>query len=620
MVRTRAATPVTGMPALVGLLFVVFVIAGLLVYEAWSTGQSRREIAQRGLQDYAAYATWSTARAGDAALGSSLSMLFRGLMSSRIQRGRPLPPLSVLVSAAKDIDDCDCTLRIPADYYFRVDFRDNRVVTAPGGRSTTPEPAPSGWAAAKIGSFAPTESPNQATSDGGEWLSRELASQRVPANAGFGVIFVTRGDSSSVVGFVAQRDSVGNVVGMLGFVGSPQAYASTLFTHLWRQPKILPMAITRGMPNDSLLTALVTTAQGREIYRSSGWEPSLLSDTASLAQFGGGMRVRVALRRDAMARLGGGLVPASRVPVWVGLLLLTGVLAVIIIRNLQREHELARLRADFTASVSHELRTPLAQILLFGETLTLGRTRSDSERHRAAEVIVREAQRLIQMVENTLQFSRSDRPAVVLSPEPLRLAPAVRDVIAGIEPLAAMRDVRIVSDLDENSTGLVDRAALRQMLVNLLDNALKYGPAGQTVRVSLSAPESTVVLNPAILAPKQVTRRDVVRIAVDDQGPGIWGSSREDIWAPFVRGGNGASSPATGCGLGLAVVRELATRHNGRAWVETAPAGVGSRFVIELPAASARSSVPSAEADDGEIVEDESKRGSSGVEPPSAVA
>src|SRR6185503_13908630 len=113
----RRATPATGMPALVGLLFVVFIIAGLLVYEAWSTGQSRREIAQRGLQDYAAYATWSTARAGDLALGSSLSMLFRGLVSSRIGSAADLPPLSTVVNAAKEIDECDCALTLPADYF-----------------------------------------------------------------------------------------------------------------------------------------------------------------------------------------------------------------------------------------------------------------------------------------------------------------------------------------------------------------------------------------------------------------------------------------------------------------------------------------------------------------------
>jgi signal transduction histidine kinase len=385
----------------------------------------------------------------------------------------------------------------------------------------------------------------------------------------FTLIFAQIGDSSRVVGLAPQRDSSGATVGAFGFVAETDVYARSLINQLWRHPQILPLAITRGLPIDSLLTALVSTPDGNEVYRSSGWSAALRSDTASLARAAGGLRVRVALRPDAVARLGKGLIPSARVPVWVGLLLLTGLLTAIILRNLQREHELARLRADFTASVSHELRTPLAQIMLFGETLTLGRTRSETERVRAAEVIVREARRLMQLVENTLQFSRAERPVVGLSPERVELAPALREVIAGFEPLAETRGVSIVADLDDTSAAIVDRSALRQMVLNLLDNALKYGPRDQTITVTLSAPQSTMA-----------------QISVDDEGPGIFGRSREDIWAPFVRG-ESSDHPATGCGLGLAVVRELATRHSGRAWVETAPDGRGARFVVELPCADA---------------------------------
>lgn len=599
------------MPALVGLLFVVFIIAGLLVYEAWSTGQSRREIAQRGLQDYAAYATWSTARAGDLALGSSLSMLFRGLVSGRIGSAADLPPVSTVVNAAKEIDECDCVLALPADYFFRLDFRDGGVVTAPGLRSTDASAPPSGWAAAKVGSYSPVAPTPQQPADGGRWLASALAALRTKSSDGFGVSFVEQRDTMRVVAFVPLRDSAGGTLGLLGFVGSPDRYATAVFTHLWRQPKILPVAITRGMPNDSLLTAAVTTPDGVEIYRSRGWEPNLLSDTASLAQFGGGMRVRVALRRDAVARLSGGLIPSSRVPVWVGLLLLTGILTTIIVRNIQREHELARLRADFTASVSHELRTPLAQILLFGETLTLGRTRSEAERTRAAEVIVREARRLMQMVENTLQFSRADRPRVGLAPAALRLAPAIQEVISDFEPLATARNVTILTDLNESASALVDRDALRQIVINLLDNALKYGPSGQTVTVSLSPPMEVLPFNASILAAPQSAPRRVVCISVDDEGPGVWGTNRDDIWVPFVRGGNGKGSPATGCGLGLAVVRELARRHSGRAWVESPPGKRGARFVIELPAIAAV---------DGRQVVAHSNQRDSVADAPSAVA
>src|SRR5215213_10138805 len=107
----------TGMPALVGLLLVVFAIAGLLVYEAWNTARSRREIAERGLQDYAAYASWSTARAGENTLTASLSTLFRGLVGNRLGANDPVPPLTTLLAGVKYLEQCACAMVLPADYY-----------------------------------------------------------------------------------------------------------------------------------------------------------------------------------------------------------------------------------------------------------------------------------------------------------------------------------------------------------------------------------------------------------------------------------------------------------------------------------------------------------------------
>ncbi len=572
MARSRSTAPATGIPALAGLLVVVFCIAGLLVYEAWSTGRSRRDIAERGLQDYAAYATWSTARIADATVTASLATLFRGVVGARIPVNGPLSPASTFEEGIRYLETCDCALPVPASYYFRLDSRSGDLTIIPPPR--TDAAAASGFASAKVGSFADQEVVVAPTVRERQDIIASIASHALPQGLNFTLIFARIGDSSRVIGVAPQRDSSGATAGAFGFVAEPEVYAKNLINQLWRHPQILPLAITRGLPIDSLLTALVSTPDGNEVYRSSGWSAGLRSDTASLARAAGGLRVRVALRPDAVARLGKGLIPSSRVPVWVGLLLLTGLLTAIILRNLQREHELARLRADFTTSVSHELRTPLAQILLFGETLTLGRTRSETERVRAAEVIVREARRLMQLVENTLQFSRAERPVVGLSPERVELAPALREVIAGFEPLAEAGGVNIVADLDETSAAIVDRSALRQMVLNLLDNALKYGPREQTITVTLSAAQPMVV-----------------RISVDDEGPGIFGRSREDIWAPFVRG---ESFDSTGCGLGLAVVRELATRHSGKAWVETAPDGRGSRFVIELPSATVHGVVDAA--------------------------
>ena len=582
MARSRSAAPAIGIPALAGLLVVVFCIAGLLVYEAWSTARSRRDIAERGLQDYAAYATWSTARMADATVTASLATLFRGVVGTRVAANTPILPASTFEDGIRYLDTCDCALPVPASYYFRLDSRsgDLTIIPPPQPNATLA----SGFASAKVGSFAQQSVVVAPSARAREDIRNSVANHALPSGLNFTLIFTRVADSARVIGIAPQRDSSGASIGAFGFVASPDVYAKNLIDQLWRHPQILPLAITRGLPIDSLLTAVVSTPDGREVYRSSGWSAGLRSDTASLARAAGGLRVRVALRPDAVARLGKGLIPSSRVPVWVGLLLLTGLLTAIILRNLQRQHELARLRADFTASVSHELRTPLAQIMLFGETLTLGRTRSETERVRAAEVIVREARRLMQLVENTLQFSRAERPVVGLSPERVVLAPAVREVIAGFEPLAETGGVTIAADLDEHAAAIVDRSALRQMILNLLDNALKYGPREQTITVKLSGPELRVASGNTL---------PMIRISVDDEGPGIFGRSREDIWAPFVRG-DLPDHTATGCGLGLAVVRELATRHSGRSWVESVPTGVGSRFVIELPSAGISAVIDSA--------------------------
>jgi signal transduction histidine kinase len=573
------------MPALVGLLLVVFAIAGLLVYEAWNTGRSRREIAERGLQDYAAYAAYSSARAGESSLSASLSTLFRGLVGNRIGAGEAIPPLTTLLAGARYLEQCDCAMVLPTDYYFRYDARTGNVETKQADVPAPELKVETGWAAAKVGSYTPTAEVKLIAPDD-NWVAGTLQRAHMETLPNFALHLAMQSDSPLVVGLAPQRDSLGKVVGALGFVTSARRFADLTFTRLWRNPKILPAAITRGMPNDSLLAATVTTPGGLEIYRSRGWVNGLRSDTASLGSFGGGMKMRVALRPDATLRLQGGVVPASRVPVWVGLLLLTGLLTVIIVRNLQREHELARLRLEFSASVSHELRTPLAQILLFGETLTLGRTRSDSERADAANVIVREARRLMHLVDNTLTFSRAERPVVSLSPRRVHLAPLVEEVIAGFTPLASAKHVHITQDLDDSVEAFVDGEAFRQMTLNLLDNAVKYGPPGGRVSVTLSGGHKRLAVEPA-QRQKHIVRRTTVRLIVDDEGPGISGRARDDIWVAFARGTNGEKPVGTGCGLGLAVVRELADRHSGWAWVESPPGGHGSRFVIELPDAAA---------------------------------
>jgi len=142
----------------------------------------------------------------------------------------------------------------------------------------------------------------------------------------------------------------------------------------------------------------------------------------------------------------------------------------------------------------------------------------------------------------------------------------VREVLEAFAPLAAARKVDVRVSLDNDVSAEVDRGAMRQMLINLLDNAVKYGPAGQTISVGLLRAEDD----------------KCARVWVEDQGAGIPADERIRIWEPFHRLERDANSAIAGSGIGLALVRNLAVAHGGRVYVEDGATG-GSRFTVEIP-------------------------------------
>jgi len=363
--------------------------------------------------------------------------------------------------------------------------------------------------------------------------------------------------------YTVTKNRSGGAGTVVGVEGDPAAFPP-VYTMGEEKFPLLPRPLTGGVIYDSLGSAIVTDMDGVELYRSPvQYEPTFAARDSVDAMLGG-MAVHVALRPDMAPKLIIGGMPRDQRPRLLILLALTASLVAVALQQLRREYELARLRGDFVSGVSHELRTPLAQIRMFSETLLLGRVRSDEERERSLEIIDQEARRLTHLVENLLHFSRSERRLTRLSPAPAPLAPLLIEAAEGFAPLAGARGVRLRTDLTDGVVAPVDADALRQMLLNLLDNAVKYGPAGQTVTLGLTVDEGRA------------------RICVDDQGPGIPAADRERIWDQFWRLERDRGSAVAGTGIGLSVVRELVALHGGRAWAEDAP-GSGGRFVIELP-------------------------------------
>ena len=312
---------------------------------------------------------------------------------------------------------------------------------------------------------------------------------------------------------------------------------------------------------------IITDSYGVEIYRSAAQYKSPFTARDTIGTDMGALFAWATLRESMADKLIIGGLPKSRLPLILGMLGLTAVLIGTALFQLRRESQLTRLRTDFISGVSHELRTPLAQIRMFSETLTLGRVRSEEERRRSLAIIDQEARRLTHLVENLLHFSRSERQTTHITPEPTALAPLVQEVLDGFAPLAAARGATVAASIPADLVVPADPGAVRQMLLNLLDNAVKYGPAGQEVRVGATRDNG------------------IARLWVDDGGPGIPRADREHVWERFWRLERDRGSSVAGSGIGLAVVRELAHLHHGRAWIDdVGPNAGGTRVVIELPA------------------------------------
>jgi signal transduction histidine kinase len=530
--RHHRTAPSTALVA--PLIVLALGIAGVLAYEAHDASRSHRETAERALRDYAAVAAWELVTG----LGDALDDLAqRGQAAATSGRAAsPFEPLlDPTVLAARSPEPQVCEDGTPTTY-FAVDLRDGTVATA-----GAPLAAP---ARDRLRDLLTADVRARYRPDRGTVL---LDSPGAPL-AAYGVRAAEHGAPVAGYGLTLCRSTLG---------------ADFVRAALARRP-LLPSDVTGGLPNDSLLTIAVTTASGDTIYRSARAEASPFTAQATADRVGS-MRVRVALRPAALARLRLGPPPRSRLPLLITLLAAAAGLFIIALMQLRREQELIQLRADFVSGVSHELRTPLTQILLFAETLRLGRARSDRERVDAAEIIVQEARRLMQLVDNVLHFARAERNIPRPAPGPLELERVVRETAASFAPLAQATGTELALSIEPGVHALAEPSAVRQIVLNLLDNALKHGPHGQRITITVDRDG------------------DVARLTVDDEGPGVVPADRDRIWQPFVRAVASAEH-VEGSGIGLAVVRELAETLGGSVDVTEAPRH-GARFVVRLPLA-----------------------------------
>jgi two-component system phosphate regulon sensor histidine kinase PhoR len=240
--------------------------------------------------------------------------------------------------------------------------------------------------------------------------------------------------------------------------------------------------------------------------------------------------------------------------------------AITMLRWLKRASDLSQLQLDFLSKVSHEFKTPLTSIRMFTETLAGERPLTDEQRQHCLRMLQGETGRLDTMIGRLLDFGRMEAGRMSYDRQPESVQSVVDATLQAFEPIRIRDGIHLETTVAADLPRvLADRTMLSQALLNLLQNAAKYGGDDRAVRLDCTATQGTV------------------RFAVSDTGPGIPRRERRRIFERFYRLDDRLSRRQEGSGLGLAIVRHVAQAHGGRVTVRDR-AGGGSEFAILLPA------------------------------------
>jgi signal transduction histidine kinase len=561
-------------PRLIGtvaLLVMALVVAAALAYQGFDAARSQERTVDGTLHDYAKLADWELTQQGK-------NLLLTQVVTSLMRQASHVDPkrLRATVLTPGEVEDmaretagwCSCLGGVR--YFFRYDWPDGTFRTT----DTDYPDSELAWARDTMLAFtksAPAPDRNILSFGSPDGFGPFKNLDVMLTNDSYAMLFGQRNGRPTLVVFVVARDAErGQPAAAYGYVTDPQPFLAPVFANLrganGEPSPLLPQSLIGHLAIDSILSISVTTLGGHEVYKSPGWAALTYSAVDTIEPNFGRLIMRVSLNKDFANMLVVGGVPKSRLPLLVALFSIAAGLLIVTLIQLRRQQELARMRTEFVSGVSHELRTPLAQIRWFAELLHLGKLRSEDERAKSAGIIDQEARRLTYLVENVLNFSRAEKGTNRVSLSPVDLDHEIADVLELFAPLARARQMSLASQLDGGAVVQLDRDALRQILLNLLDNAVKYGPAGQTITVGSE------------LTPPG----DRARVWVEDQGPGIPHDDRVRVWEPYVRLKRDVESATGGSGIGLSVVRELVAMQGGRARAESAPGG-GARLVIEFP-------------------------------------
>jgi signal transduction histidine kinase len=232
-----------------------------------------------------------------------------------------------------------------------------------------------------------------------------------------------------------------------------------------------------------------------------------------------------------------------------------------------RLRELDHLKSSFLANMSHELRTPLNSILGFTEVILEELDGPLTEQmENDLRIVYKNGQHLLHLINDVLDMAKIESGKLTLHPERLDLTEVLEEVIGLTSPLASTKDIELRLEAEFGTLEAeVDRIRIRQVMINIINNAIKFTEHGH---IDIRA----------------TPQNEMIRITVKDTGLGIPPDHLESVFQEFTQVDTTTTRKAGGTGLGLPISRHLVEMHGGKLWAEsTGIAGEGSTFIVELP-------------------------------------
>jgi signal transduction histidine kinase len=555
--RVAALTP----SITVGLILFAVGLTALLAYRAFDASRAQQRLTEQTLRDYAGFAAFQLKTALFARVATQHRQALDSVVRLINTRG-PRPPLGAQqLATLVQARGARCRCLAEVSFYYQVTFADSAIESTASPVATPANLRSIRDTAIAQAAVAVRDLPVPSTA--------AAAPLGTPIAAQFFVPIFSRLDGVPYLfAHALTVDNTNAPVVAYGYAVPAKRVVGDAVRFVLTTQAVLPRTLTRDLAIDSILGVNVTDASHHAVYATSAAVDTRYAAIDSLDPRLGALRFEVAINPAAAGRLIIGGLPRSRLPEVLATAFVAVGLLGLLLYQFRRQEELGRLRDDFVSGVSHELRTPLAQIRLLAELLRMGKVPTEERKERSLRIIDQEARRLSFLVDSILSFTRSQ--AGQLFPVSTDVAAEIEEIVSGFEPLAQAHSVRLTTHLERGLVAEVDRGALRQVLLNLLDNAVRYGPTGQNVTITTAR------------------AGDTWTIEVADEGPGIPEGERERIFAPYYRMKRDAGGPVGGTGIGLAVVRRLVKQHGGGVHVASTNGNGdgGARFVVALPIAA----------------------------------